>query len=163
MKDNHSKRIADTVFNVKIKIMKKQLLFISFAFAIIFTSCKKPAGEGGNSTIQGKIHTKNYNTNFSALLNDYAGADLDVYIIYGDDATYGNKTKSGPDGVFEFQYLRKGSYKIYVYSKDSVGTVGPPYSIITPNLNAPKVAVFKSVEISKKKVKIDAGTFEIYN
>lgn len=127
-------------------------------FAIAIASCKKPAGEGGNSSIKGTVHTKNYNPDFSALINQYAGADLDVYIIYGDDATYGNKTKSGPDGVFEFQYLRKGSYKIYIYSKDSVGTVGPPQ-----NLNAPKIAIFKRVEISKKKEVVDAGTFEIYN
>jgi len=47
------------------------------------------------------------------------GADEDVYIIYGDDVSYGNKVKSGPDGIFEFKYLRKGDYKIYVESKDT--------------------------------------------
>jgi hypothetical protein len=142
--------------------MKKFIFILSVAIAI--TSCKKPAGQGGNSSIQGKIHTKNYNSNFSILLNQYAGADVDVYIIYGDDASYGNKVKSGPDGVFEFQYLRKGAYKIYTYSKDSVGIVAtPPYSVLNPNLNAPKIAVIKNVDISKKKQTVDAGTFEIYN
>lgn len=143
--------------------MKKLFYIISFVFAISFISCKKPAGEGGNSSIKGKVHVRNYNDNFSILLNQYAGADEDVYIIYGDEIAYGNKTKSGPDGVFEFRYLRKGAYKIYVYSKDSAGTVGAPYSTLNPNLFAPKTAVLKSVEISKKKEDVDAGTFEIYN
>ncbi|OFY86053.1 MAG: hypothetical protein A3F72_19415 [Bacteroidetes bacterium RIFCSPLOWO2_12_FULL_35_15] len=143
--------------------MKKIFYIISITSAIVTVSCKKTAGEGGNSNIQGKIHTKNYNSNFSALLNEYPGADVDVYIIYGDEVSYGDKIKSGPDGVFEFQYLRKGSYKLYVYSKDSVGTVSPPYSVLNPNLNAPKIAVFKNVEISKKKEKVDAGTIEIFN
>ena len=143
--------------------MKKIFFIISIAAALVIVSCKKPAGEGGNSSMRGKVHVKNYNDNFSILLNQYVGADEDVYIIYGDEVSYGNKIKSGPDGVFEFQYLRKGSYKIYVYSKDSVGTVAPPYSMLNPNLYAPKVAVIKSVDISKKKEEVDAGTFEIYN
>ena len=144
--------------------MKKLFFIFTAIVALTVASCKKPAGEGGNSSIKGKIHTRNYNPDFSVLINQYDGADLDVYIIYGDDATYGNKVKSGPDGVFEFLYLRKGAYKIYVYSKDSVGTVAtPPYSVLNPNLNAPKIAVFKSVDISKRKEKVDAGTFEIYN
>lgn len=143
--------------------MKKLFFILSVTLAIALTSCKKPAGQGGNSNIQGKIHTKNYNSNFSALLNEYPGADVDVYIIYGDEVSYGDKIKSGPDGVFEFKYLRKGSYKLYVYSKDSIGTISPPYSVLNPNLNAPKIAVFKNVEISKKKETVDAGTFEIYN
>lgn len=143
--------------------MKKLFFVLSAILITTLISCKKPAGQGGNSSIQGKIHTKNYNSNFSSLLNEYAGADVDVYIIYGDEITYGDKIKSGPDGVFEFPYLRKGSYKLYVYSKDSAGTVSPPYSVLNPNLYAPKVAVIKTVDISKKKEKVDAGTFEIFN
>ena len=53
------------------------------------------------------------------LKGEFAGADEDVYIIYGDDVSYGNKTKSGPDGTFEFKYLRPGDYKVYVASKDT--------------------------------------------
>lgn len=53
------------------------------------------------------------------MKGEFAGADEDVYIIYGDDVSYGNKVKSGPDGIFEFKYLRKGDYKIYVESKDT--------------------------------------------
>ncbi len=143
--------------------MKKTIVIALAAVALITVACKKPAGEGGRATIKGTIHTKNYNSNFSTLLNQYPGADLDVYIIYGDDATYGNRVRSGPDGVFEFKYLRKGNYKIYVYSKDSVATVGPPYSTINPNTNAPDMAVYKSIEIKDKKGTVDAGTFDIYD
>jgi hypothetical protein len=65
--------------------------------------------------------------------------------------------------VFEFKYLRKGNYKIYVYSRDSLGTVGPPYSTLNPNTHAPDKAVFKSVEINDKKAMVDAGTLEIFD
>lgn len=141
----------------------KKIIIATLATIIITVACKKPAGEGGNSTIRGYIYTKNYNSNFSTLLGQYPGADVDVYIIYGDDATYGDRTRSGPDGVFEFKYLRKGNYKVYVYSKDSIATVGPPYSKTNPNVNAPDMAVFKNGEISKKKETVDLGTFMIYD
>jgi hypothetical protein len=143
--------------------LKKIIVITLAVITVITVACKKPEGEGGRATIHGMVHTRNYNSNFSTLLNQYPGADLDVYIIYGDDATYGNRVRSGPDGVFEFKYLRKGNYKIYVYSKDSLATVGPPYSQLNPNTNAPDMAVSKSVEISDKKGTVDAGTFTIYD
>jgi hypothetical protein len=71
-----------------------------------------------------------------------------VFIIYGDDVSYSDKISAGPDGRFEFKYLREGNYTVYVYSKDST--------------LAGKHAVSKSIEISGKKQKVDAGTFEIW-
>lgn len=143
--------------------MKKISISALVAVTGLILSCKKPAGEGGTSTIRGTIYVRNYNSNFSTLLGAYPGADTDVYIIYGDDATYGERTRSGPDGVFEFKYLRKGNYKVYVYSHDSVATVGPPHSMTNPNVNAPDMAVFKSGEIKKKKETVDLGTFLVYD
>lgn len=133
------------------------------AVITLTAACEKPAGEGGSSTIRGTVHAKNYNSNFSVLLGQYPAADVDVYIIYGEDASYGDRIRSGPDGVFEFKYLRKGKYKVYVYSVDSMATVGPPHSMTNPDINAPDIAVFKSGEITKKKETVDLGTFEIYD
>ena len=105
--------------------MKKKITFLFVAsIALVLASCKKPAGEGGRATITGKIWVENYSTlnnigSTYTFKGEFAGADEDVYIIYGDDLSYGNKTKSGPDGVFEFKYLRKGDYKVYVQSKDT--------------------------------------------
>ena len=104
--------------------MKKLVITFTICSLIVFSACKKPAGEGGKSTITGKVWVENYNTLNSVtdtyfLKGEYFGADEDVYIIYGDDISYGNKTKTGPDGVFEFKFLRPGDYKIYVPSKDT--------------------------------------------
>lgn len=104
--------------------MKKVTLLLAVPLTLLISSCSKPAGEGGRATIKGKIWVENYNalnsmSDIYFLKGEYAGADEDVYIIYGDDVSYGNKVKSGPDGVFEFKYLRKGDYRIYVKSKDT--------------------------------------------
>jgi hypothetical protein len=106
------------------KRMKRILILTAIAFTLVGIACKKPAGQGGRATITGRIWVKNYNalnsfTDVYTLKGEFAGADEDVYIIYGDDISYGNKTKSGPDGVFEFKYLRPGNYKIYLQSKDT--------------------------------------------
>ena len=131
----------------KVNHKLKKVIFLTFAvIAGMSVACKKTAGEGGTSTIRGTVYVRNYNSNFSTLLGKYPGADFDVYIIYGDDATYGERIRSGPDGIFEFKYLRKGNYKVYVYSNDSIGTVGPPYSMTNPKINAPPIAVFKGGE-----------------
>jgi len=132
--------------------MKKLLAITVIAMLLIVSSCKKGPGEGGNSTITGKIWVKDYNSDFTIFNGEYAGADEDVYIIYGDDVSYGDKVKSGPDGVFEFKYLRPGKYKVYVYSKDRT-------QVSVPNM----VAVSATPEITKKKQTVDAGTLQIYN
>jgi len=134
--------------------MKKIITILLIALTFVTVSCKKPAGEGGNSTITGSVHVTNYNSTFTAVNNDYPGADLDVYIIYGDDVTYGNKTKTDPNGIFEFKYLRKGTYRVYVYSKDKAGYLAGDH-------NAPDKAVYASGEITGKKQTSDVGTLEV--
>jgi hypothetical protein len=134
--------------------MKKNISLIFIILAIGISSCKKPAGEGGNSTITGKVHVKDYNSTFTVLNSEYDGPDLDVYIIYGDDATYGNKTKTNPDGIYEFKYLRPGKYRIYAYSKDKE-------AYQSGNYYAPLKAEYQDVEISKKKQTVEVPTIEI--
>ncbi len=123
------------------------IIFLPILLVLFTLSCQKEAGEGGDSSIHGYVHVTDYNASFNYIQGEYDGVDLDVYIIYGDDISYGNKTKSGPDGKFEFKYLRKGSYKIYTYSQDST-------------LSGIAV-VSKDIEITEKKESVDAGTFEI--
>jgi len=106
------------------------LLVILISFAMF--SCSKEAGDGGNSTIYGKIITYNYNAEFTNLRGIYPAADEDVYLIYGEDHSYSQRIRSNYDGIYEFKYLRPGDYTIYVYSKDSTLTlVSGMYPVIS--------------------------------
>lgn len=127
----------------------RNLIIIS-CFFIFFSSCKKDEGVGGNSTIKGKVFVKDYNGSvFSG--NSYYGADYDVYIIYGgENSFYDDKVTTSYDGSFEFRYLRKGNYKIFVYSKDVTGS--DPSGLTT---------VFESATINKNKEVIDLGDLQI--
>lgn len=92
-----------------------QLIFWSLLFGLM-AGCTKPEGEGGTSVIYGKVYAFNYNSS-GVLQEEYYLADEDVFIIYGDeDNYYDDSYKTSFDGSFRFQYLRPGTYTVFVYS-----------------------------------------------
>ncbi len=97
-------------------------IFIMLAVvATIAAGCKKEAGEGGTSTITGKVTVRDYNGSFPFFYETYPAQDEDVYIIYGDaTAGYDNRTRTSYDGTYRFDFLRKGDYRIFVYTDDTL-------------------------------------------
>jgi hypothetical protein len=79
------------------------------------TGCSSLPGDGGTSTIHGKIFVQRYNE-FGTMYQDYYGPDERVYIIYGDNIGYDDEVKTAYDGTYKFPFLRKGTYTIYAYS-----------------------------------------------
>ncbi|MBP9198012.1 MAG: hypothetical protein KBF35_10115 [Saprospiraceae bacterium] len=123
------------------------LVVISFLMAAI-TACTKDAGEGGTSTITGKVTVYNYNDNaFTYLEDTFPSVDEDVFIIYGDESTtFDDDVKTSYDGTYEFKYLQKGKYRIFAYSEDSTGRAsGTAGSFFRPD-----VPIFIDVEITSK-------------
>ena len=116
----------------------KLLAIITAVFSLLILSCEKDAGEGGTSIIKGKIKVEEYNYKFSVLKNTYYAQGEDVYIVYGDETTVGDNIETYHDGSYQFEYLRKGKYTIYVYSEDSTGTY-----------NSGMFPIEKEVEITK--------------
>jgi hypothetical protein len=109
----------------------KKLLLLSLTMSLLF-ACQKEAGEGGTSTIKGKIITYELN-HFDVpggnqtvdTLSSYYTADKEVYIIYGDEGNfYDDSYETSWDGSFRFEYLRKGKYTIFVYSNCESDTSG---------------------------------------
>lgn len=116
----------------------------------LFQGCKKNEGPGGTGVIKGKVKINLYNGSvFTGDVID--GADVDVFIIYGGENTfYDDKITTSYDGSFEFRYLRKGDYKIFVYSQD-----------VDNSSNGALEPVFMSASLSKNNETIDVGTLEI--
>lgn len=136
------------------KILGSSMILLLF----IHSSCKKPPGKGGNSSIKGKVTLRKYNPSNQTFSLIYPAKDVDVYIIFGNDLSYGDRIRTDYEGDFEFKYLRKGDYTIYVYSVDTVAYKGPP-----ANPKAEPIAITKQVSISKNKQTVDAGEFIIAN
>ena len=82
--------------------------------------------EDGTSTISGTVYQIQYYENpfppyDSSDIKDITPAEeLDVYIIYENEETYFERTRTSYNGIFEFKNLIKGNYRVYVYSKDII-------------------------------------------
>ena len=126
--------------------MKSKISLVFLLLTSLFISCKKEAGQGGRATIKGKVYAEYWDKAFSAKKDSAFAPNVDVYIIYGNDVSYGDNQKTSYDGTFEFKYLQKGNYKIYAYSRDSSGVATGQLNVYAPN-----IAVVKSVEITERK------------
>ena len=111
--------------------MKKIALF--FILGIFLLACKKEAGEGGTSVIEGRV--MNYSISFNGTSNDtniFPKPKEDVYIIYSDNEgeVWDDNFETHWDGTYRFEYLRKGAYTIFIYDDRAiVGTINYDYTI----------------------------------
>jgi hypothetical protein len=132
--------------------MKKSFLTIGISLitlivVISLISCKKGPGEGGRASINGKVFSVNYNSSFTVPQDSgYLGAQK-VYLIYGDDIIVGDDQDSNNEGAFEFNFLRKGKYKVYVYTKT-----------LANHLDS---AIVQEVEITERKQSVELPDFKI--
>lgn len=98
--------------------MKKLLVIGAMTLSIV--ACKKVEGEGGRSSITGKVVIKE-KLYINGVVSDtvtYDGAGENIYIIYGTgDSVYDDKMECSYDGSFEFKYLNAGEYTIFGYDK----------------------------------------------
>jgi hypothetical protein len=136
--------------NMKLQTPIILVLFILFGF----TSCEKGPGEGGTSTITGKVIAREYTNNYTILRGIFPATKEDVYIIYGNDLNeiYGDQMKTDLNGKYEFNYLQKGKYIIYAYSDDTT---------LDYTASSQKLAVMTEVEITGKNQTVEASDLTI--
>jgi hypothetical protein len=119
------------------------------AIAIGLISCSKEAGEGGTSSIQGKIF--GYDVNTSGIVTDSAYVqDARVYISYGDGTTVDDDVRTSYTGDYVFRGLRKGKYTIFVYSQCN----SCPFN---------QEVVKQTVEITDNKQEVTAPDLKIFD
>ncbi len=92
-------------------------LMLTFA-----TGCEKEPGEGGRSSISGRIIEQEMSAPLqNEMVREYPLVDERVYIIYGDSTkVYDDNMRTDFNGRFKFSYLRKGTYTIFVYTECNV-------------------------------------------
>jgi hypothetical protein len=134
----------------------KNLSLFTLCALLLAASCKKE-GIGGDATIRGYVHARQYNTTFTAFISQYPARDVYVYIVFGNNTGYDKRLKTDYNGNFEFRYLYKGDYKVYAYSKDS--TLQDPSCLLGGPCEIP---VIKDVHISERKQVFNIDTLLIY-
>ena len=96
---------------------KIKLLFALVAMVFLLPSCNKGPGEGGTGTVQGFVKLVHHPDNDYTLTADtMPAAKTDVFIVYGDEAYFGDDVETSPDGMYRFEYLLPGEYTVYSYS-----------------------------------------------
>ena len=118
---------------------------------LMFFSCSKTEGPGGQATIKGRVSVANINV-LGTTIDSYEAQEENVYINYGDiDNTFDDDVKTSHDGSFQFNYLNKGNYEIFIYS-DCVSCPKGQDSLIKVN-----------VTIDNRADEIDLGIITIAN
>lgn len=114
---------------------------IILAFSImtlLFTACNKGEGKGGTATIQGYVKLIQHpDDDYQLNVDTVDAAKTDVFIVYGSDEFYGDDVKTGPDGLYRFEYLRPGNYTVFAYSTLASGQ---------------KVAISESVDLTANAI-----------
>jgi hypothetical protein len=91
----------------------------AFFLSLLLFACQKPPGPGGDATVKGKVYARDFdNQQLYEISKGYAAGEK-VYICYGNSNTVGKTTRTSTDGSFEFKYLTKGHYKVFVNSLDT--------------------------------------------
>ena len=93
-------------------------------------------------------------SNPGSVVATYPAADEDVFVIFGDNLSPDERVLTSYDGQFEFQFLRRGNYTIYVYSGDTTGQVG---------VDQNRMPIIREVEITERREEIDLGEIWIYD
>lgn len=95
---------------------------LTFAVIAVFifcnTACEKLPGEGGKSSIKGKVYAVDYQNDTDIIIDTFPALDEDVYLIYGSSGQSDDDVKTNYDGIFQFDYLREGNYQLFFYAKD---------------------------------------------
>ncbi len=127
----------------------KNLLALILLFLLLMSSCKKTEGVGGRATIKGSVLVEHY-SNAGNYKGNYDAQNQKVYIIYGDtDEIVGDNVSTSYDGTYQFDYLQKGTYKIFVYSS------------CVDCFNKEDSVVMQTVIINERKEVIEAIDFVI--
>lgn len=131
--------------------MKSLILFATACSFLLITACNKEPGEGGTSSITGKVLMYDVNNDGDTTSLQYNAMDIDIFIIYGEETqTYSDNFKTSFDGSYRFDYLTPGKYTVFAYSECILCQGGQEVRSVT-------------VEITDKKQSIEVSDIIILN
>jgi hypothetical protein len=115
----------------------------------------------GNSFVTGKIMINYYNDDFSLLLSEEPARDEDVFLMFGNNTSVSDDTKTSMSGNFQFSYLWPGNYTLFYYSEDTTGISPEGIAIVNEfTLQQNQTVEFDNL-IIKKSLEWDEGTSSI--
>jgi len=98
--------------------MMRTVLFLVSVLLVL--SCEREPGPGGKSSIEGTLMVKEYNKDFSVLLDERPAQSKDIYINFGDADVIGDDMETNFNGKFKFPFLQPGNYTLWYFSDDTI-------------------------------------------
>jgi hypothetical protein len=137
--------------------MKALYFLVTISAVASLASCTKEAGDGGNSSIKGKItrELRVVLNNPGTVVGSFPAADEDVYIIYGDHVSPDDRVQTNYNGEYEFLYLRPGKYTVYAFSADT-NSVAVPW-------DEDHMTVLQELEITDGEQTVVAADMTLYD
>ena len=77
-------------------------------------------------------------------------AEKNVYICFGENTFASDNVKTNASGVFQFNNLQVGTYKVYVISEN-------------PPIDGQYIEIEQTIEITTKETIADAGTLHVFH
>lgn len=102
--------------------MRKNLAILTLAL-MLTASCTPDPGLGGMATVTGVVMVEDWNSTFTNINSVYPAMREDIFLVFGDEPTFGEDVETHFDGTYRFQYLYPGKYTLYAYS-DRLATPG---------------------------------------
>lgn len=122
--------------------LNKSLVLSALILAIgACQSCKKPPGPGGRATIKGTVFKKDFDSQYRYQISSGPASGQKVNIIYGSTVV-GKNVTTDEKGNFEFRFLNRGHYRVFVNSIDT------SYKMKGNKTNIP---VIRNVDITNTK------------
>ncbi|RED98374.1 collagen binding domain-containing protein [Marinoscillum furvescens] len=103
---------------------------LALVLLLTIVACSPEEGLGGNAQIRGRIVKKIYNDDKSLLLATESAKDEDVFLLFGEEQTVGEKVETSYTGHFQFGYLWPGDYRLFYYSDTPNATHGDQVEIV---------------------------------
>lgn len=129
----------------------RKLLNAAAVGLLLLAACTPDAGLGGMATVTGVVMVEDWNSTFTSINSTYPAMREDVFLVFGDEPTFGEDVETHFDGTYRFQYLYPGKYTLYAYS-DRLATPG--------NTNT-REPVKLSFEITEKRQMLTLDTLFI--
>lgn len=132
-------------------------LVICLAAVLALASCSKEPGDGGNSTLEGTVNyeLRQVLVNPGSVVYEGPAQDWDVYLVYGDNIGFDDRTRTDYNGRYKFEFLREGEYTVYAYSQDTIN--GP-----INNGEILDLPIIQKAEITGKKQTVEVPEITVY-
>lgn len=135
-------------------MMKLKSAVLPLLLSAVLISCSKEPGPGGLASIKGKVYVYDLTSGLDTISKGYL-ADMRVFIGAADESVQFDDTRTSYDGSFEFDYLRKGKYKVWVIAESDT------FAVTLPERPDGQQYYIQDVEVKEKKEEVVLPDFTI--